>query len=295
MGLPRPHDLRGWLRRVAPLLALAALLLVAGRVARPVACVVAPSLAVKASIKADLGRAPLHQQDPWGAPYRWLFIDAHGLLHVPDADPVEPDPTRRRFVDPGTYGTGPWESALYSDGPNGVDEHTLGDDVVIDFAEVERDPIVHLFAASEAAGETLAALILWVAAALHATTRPRRVAAFLAWVALVGQALRYVEWRWGLAHALSPVVPDTLLLSPGCAAFLSLAFAGALFIAWASNGGRACAPLLPDAELREDAVEDVVGRDGAGQLAEGLERGLEVDRGQLGPGRVGPAEQRGGA
>lgn len=287
-------------RRDAALLVLAAVVGASGAVARPIGMLVAPEVAVPADLwDLDGGGTVGNPRDPWGEQYRLLVVDPRGRLLIPDFVGLDGPTGRERGVGPVEPLVFKYTLTYYSFGPNGIDEMTAGDDVVVPL-DSDRDVLVQVLSQADVLAVALALALAWIAGSFHATTRARRLAAALAWAGLVGVALLFVERKWGLSNVL-PATPEHLLISPGCALFLSLSFAGTLWIAWA---GRARAPLrtdepgarsLADAELREDAVEDVVGRDGTRQLPERLEGRLEVDRGQLGPGGVGPAEEGRGA
>lgn len=193
-------------RRDAALLGLALLALVSGLVARPVARAVDPELAVEVTVWSAHRGALL---DPWGRPFadRWQVL------------PTSSGGTVSRLV-------------TYSVGSNGIDDRGAGDDIEVPLLFVDsatRD----LLAEAHLLGPWLGLVLAWVAATFHAGTRRRRLAAAVAMIPLLGAAV-FVSAGLSLGRRL-PIDERHLLVSPGCALFLSLGFAGTLWLAWASR------------------------------------------------------------
>lgn len=234
-------------RREALLLGLAALVFVAGFVARPIVRAVDPDLAVHVWVWKPSGTSwawehglafEMDGLDPWGRRPSPVILDGERRLVPQPAWAGDPRRLRAR-----ERGVGPMELVgahhvvtSYSFGPNGLDEGTDGDDI-IERLPIPRSSIggavVHVLAVSEVIGAWLALALVWAAACFHARTRARRLACVAALALLVAAAIYYVEERWTLALVF-PTAPEHLVISPGCALFLSLSFLGTLFLAWAS-------------------------------------------------------------
>lgn len=203
--------------------------------------------------------------DPWRRPWRNVLLDRERRL-VLQRDPpgglvVEGGrnhwPVRERnrgprelFPIPTRLGFQQYLTS-YSAGPDGVDDGTEGDDVIVrpwSQTTTSEFALLEALAAADLAGGWLAAMWLWTLAAVHLCARrpedarwraaARRAVSVAALAALVGAAVYFFEERWSFRGALPALDAEALgrrAVSLPVAAFTTLLVPGLLLVGWAST------------------------------------------------------------
>ena len=148
----------------------------------------------------------------------------------------------------------------YSTGPDGVDDGTEGDDVMVRpwaLTTAREFVVLEALGTADLVGAWLAAVWLWALAALRLCSRragegrgaplARRVVAVAALATLMALAVYFFEERWSFRWAMPDLhaeVGERLAVSLPVAMFASLLFPGLLLVTWAS--ARDAGPSAPE-------------------------------------------------